>query len=170
MISKGRTLLAFLFVVGGSWGIATSCSLMNAIVPSAAPPPRPFNHEAHLVRGLECADCHDKAEEEVQAGMPTREMCWLCHEELDEDPDKPREQKVAWFEDKSGEARWSAFEKQSEEVIFSHQVHADKKVTCLECHSGMDKNTGLVPGGIQRMSACQACHEEKAPAKNATLT
>ena len=142
-----------------------ACSVLQSIMPSA-PAPRPFNHEAHTVRGIGCADCHEGGEKEVRAGMPTREFCMNCHEDLDKDPQKPVEKKVAWFLDPAGKPTWSYFTKQSTGLRFSHAPHAAAKVACAECHQGIDKNVGLVPDMLQRMSSCVQCHAEKAPAKN----
>lgn len=144
--------------------VLSSCGLLQAIFPAPAPEPRPFNHEAHVVRGVSCLDCHEGAEKEVKAGMPTKAFCMNCHEDLDKEKDKPLEKKVAWFLGPDGEPRWSAYGRQKEEIRFSHAAHAGK-TACGACHGDMDKNTGLLPQGPQRMSSCIACHQEKAPAK-----
>jgi hypothetical protein len=158
-----------LLLVGASLAAAvaallSSCTLFQALYPPAPPPPRPFNHEAHTVRGVACADCHEGAEKEARAGMPAKAFCMNCHEELDKEKDKPLEKKVAWFQDDKGEVHWTDFGKQKEDIKFSHASH-NGKVACLDCHAGMDKNTGLVPHGPQRMTSCVACHQEKAAAK-----
>jgi hypothetical protein len=147
-----------------------SCTMLRSIWTSDAPAPRPFNHEAHIVRGPSCADCHEKAEKEASAGMPSRDFCMNCHEDLDKDPNKPVEKKVAWFLNEKGEPGWSAFTKQSPEIRFSHATHAAKGVACVACHEGIDKDTGLVSGKVQRMASCTACHAEKAAAKTGCAT
>ena len=151
-------------LVGGLGVVVSSCSFMEAIFPPAAPQPRPFNHEAHTVRGISCADCHEGAEKEAKAGMPSKAFCMNCHEDLDKEKDKPLEKKVAWFLDEKGEPRWAEFGRQKEEVKFSHAFHAGK-TACASCHAGMEKNTGIVPHGPQRMSDCVSCHQQKAPTR-----
>lgn len=150
--------------LAGAAVVLSSCGFLQAILPSSAPPPRPFNHEAHSVRGISCTDCHEGAEKEAKAGMPSKAFCMNCHEDLDKEKDKPLEKKVAWFLDESGEPLWATFGRQKEEIKFSHAAHAGK-TACVGCHAGMDKNTGLIPQGPQRMTSCIACHLEKAPAK-----
>jgi hypothetical protein len=159
LVLVGVSLAAGLAVV------LSSCTLFQALYPPATPPPRPFNHEAHTVRGIGCADCHEGAEKEARAGMPSKAFCMNCHEDLDKEKDKPREKKVEWFLDEKGEVRWADFGTQKPDVKFSHASHAAKKVACTACHLDMDKNTGLIPHGPQRMSSCVACHQEKATAK-----
>ncbi len=151
-------------LAGGLAVVGNSCSIFQAIFPPAAPQRRPFNHEAHTVRGISCADCHEGAEKEARAGMPSKAFCMNCHEDLDKEKDKPAEKKVAWFEDEKGELRWADYGRQKDEIKFSHGAHAGK-AACSSCHGAMDKDTGLLPHGPQRMSACVACHQEKAPAK-----
>ena len=145
---------------------ATSCAVFRSMGIGGASEPRKFNHEAHIVRGPACVDCHEGAEKEARAGMPSKDFCMNCHEDLDKDAAKPLDKKVAFFLDEAGKPLWSAFTKQAEEIKFSHQAHAAKGVGCLDCHAGMDKNTGLLPSGPQRMSSCVSCHATKAPAKS----
>ena len=158
-------VIVILCAVGLVWTVATSCSLIGLLSPEPAPKPRPFNHEAHVVRGISCTDCHEGAEKEAKAGMPSKAFCMNCHDDLDKEKDKPLEKKVAWFLGKDGEPRWAWFGRQKDEVKFSHGSHHQAKVACAACHGAMDKDTGLVPRGPQRMSSCVSCHETQAPAK-----
>jgi hypothetical protein len=157
-------LLAGALLTAAAAFVLSSCSLYQALFPPAQVVRRPFNHEAHIVRGVACADCHEGAEKEVRAGMPSKAFCMNCHEDLDKEKDKPLEKKVAWFLNEAGEARWADFGKQKADIKFSHAAHMGK-ASCLDCHQEMDKNTGLLPAGPQRMTSCIACHQEKATAK-----
>ncbi len=164
--TPGIALAGLVLLTGGIAAfLLSACSIYEAISPAAPPPPpRPFNHEAHTVRGIACADCHEGAEKEARAGMPSKMFCMNCHEDLDKEKDKPLEKKVAWFQGQDGEVRWAAFGKQKEDIKFSHATHFGK-TACTDCHRDFDKNTGLVPHGPQRMTSCVACHQEKAAAK-----
>jgi hypothetical protein len=145
---------------------ASSCSLWRSVAGDGGPPPRPFNHLAHIDRGVDCLSCHEGADKLDVAAMPSKDLCMTCHEDIDKDPKRPPEQKVAWFLDEKGEPAWSRFTKQSEEIRFSHGRHAVKGVSCASCHAGIEKDTGLRPGMVMRMSACVACHENTATAYN----
>jgi hypothetical protein len=157
-------LIVFVSAMMGLGLAGSSCSLIRGVFQGPAPEPRPFNHEAHTVRGISCIDCHEGAEKEVKAGMPSKAFCMNCHEDLDKEKDKPLEKKVAWFLAENGEPRWAEIGRQKADIKFSHAPHAGK-TACLACHAGMDKNTGLLPHGPQRMTECVACHQEKAAAK-----
>lgn len=162
--------LRILALAGLLLAVAVSCSLLRMAFAPAAPAPRPFNHAAHLARGPSCVDCHEGAEKEARAGMPSKETCMTCHEDIDKDPKALPERKVAWFLDGSGKPSWSAFLRQSTEIRFSHAEHAAKNVACTSCHAGIAENTGLVPGPPQRMDTCTACHAAQAPLKNECST
>ena len=137
----------------------SACGVVRGIFVSASPEPRPFNHAAHLDRGLDCASCHATAEKEASAGMPSKDDCMTCHEEIDKEPGRPKVKTVAWFLDELGRPAWSRFTKQDAEVKFTHAAHAAKQVQCAACHAGIAKDTGLVPSGPQRMASCTSCHE-----------
>jgi hypothetical protein len=143
-------------------GAASSCALWRSIVGESGPPPRPFSHLAHIERGVDCLSCHEGADKHDVAGMPPKDMCMTCHEDIDKDPKRPLDKKVAWFLDDKGEPAWSGFAKQSGEIRFSHGRHAGNGVACASCHAGIEKDTGLRPGPVQRMASCVACHEESA--------
>lgn len=157
---RSRILAALLLL-----GLA-SCGVLRSFFGGAEAAPRLFNHEAHIVRGVGCLDCHEGGEKEIRAGLPSKAFCMNCHEDLDKEPGKPLEKKVAAFLDPAGNPVWSAFTRQSSEIKFSHQSHATAKVACIECHEGIDKDTGLRPGMLQRMDSCVSCHAARAPRKN----
>lgn len=156
-------LLAFLLAP-----FVQSCRLISSAFPPS-PAPRPFTHLSHA--GLDCTMCHEGAETQARAGMPSKDLCMMCHEEIDAAPGRPPEKKVAWFLDAAGAPAWSAFTRQSSEIVFSHQAHAAKQVRCEACHGDMVKSPGLVPAGMfQRMDACVACHRKAAPGRNECRT
>jgi c(7)-type cytochrome triheme protein len=102
--------------------------------------------------------------------MPEKDRCMTCHEQLDT-PDRPKEKTVAGFLDPNGRPVWSAFTRQSDEIVFSHKVHADRKIACADCHGPLVQDKGLTPDGKRMsMAACSACHAERAPAKNECRT
>jgi hypothetical protein len=88
-----------------------------------------------------------------------------CHDDLDKDPGKTLEKKVAWFLDSRGNPAWSDFTRQPAGINFAHGPHTQAKVACTECHLAIDKNTGLQPGWFQRMNSCMECHAARAISK-----
>lgn len=141
-----------------------ACSIFSPLLGPSGPAPRPFDHKAHLDRGVDCATCHEGAATSAMAGMPTKELCATCHDELDADPKKPLAKKASWYFDEAGKPSWSSFTRAGGDVIFSHAKHKD---ACTACHEGIDRNTGLIAEGmVQPMDSCVACHERSAPEKN----
>jgi hypothetical protein len=146
--------------------IAAACALFR----KTSAPARPFNHEAHLERGLDCFACHADADKLDGAGMPSKDLCMGCHEEIDKEPGRAKEKTVAWFLDERGDPQWSSFTKQGGDIKFSHKAHAARRIDCMACHSGMDKSKGLVAEPVQSMRSCMECHEKDAPAATACAT
>jgi hypothetical protein len=130
------------------------------------PPPFAFPHAVHAEEGLECSDCHTKVEDSDDPGFPAKAQCLLCHEDLDEE--KPPEKTIeALFEGnayrKTGRTRLS------DEVVFSHQSHANGAYDCSRCHTGIEESSWV--GALPRveMDDCTACHAEAgAPSECAT--
>ena len=116
---------------------------------------------------MECESCHSYREDGSYAGLPTTEACAECHEEaVSEDPEEIRfvEEYVA----EGKEVPWLIYQKQPDNVYFSHIAHDG--LDCTECHidvasmdtppvfyenklSGYSKDT-------MKMWQCERCHAE----------
>lgn len=119
-----------------------------------------FPHARHLQEdlGLECDACHADWESSDQPGMPVIGVCKLCHEEIDSN--KPADRRIdVLFDGDSFKARHVS--KLTEEVIFSHQRHANGGLKCEECHVGINTNSRIDRTLGVGMSACTTCHEQK---------
>lgn len=134
------------------------------------PPPSrtAFDHKFHLGLGPVCADCHEGADTNEKAAMPTLEFCMDCHTDLD--APKPKEKTVAAFLDAAGKSpQWSRVTAQAPDIVFSHAVHAAKKVECAQCHLGIEASVAVSKDFFMDMDACMKCHEAKG-AKNECST
>jgi len=120
---------------------------------------RLFSHKLHIQdQQLECATCHTRAEKEDQAGMPTSlKKCMVCHE--GEDEKKPDDRKLAAL---LGRSRVDERHRPPEDVKFSHRRHvAEAKVSCTECHRGIESSAGITDEVSLDMEACMDCHTRK---------
>ncbi len=130
----------------------------HAYAPPAPTGPR-IDHESHLDKGLECADCHNKDAKEGEPFDPkpiVYAVCQECHDE--EDAEKPEEKKIKnLFFAADGAPRWSrAVEKYDPEIRFRHGDHVPKK-DCKVCHGEM-KGSERIQGRMFWMDSCMACH------------
>ena len=122
---------------------------------------------------MACEDCHAFREDGSYAGMPTNANCVGCHEDVQgEDPDEARY--VTEYVQQEKEVEWLGYQKQPDNVYFSHIAH--KELDCTTCHpdvanmstppvyyenrlSGYSKDT-------MKMWQCEECHA-KSGASNA---
>ena len=168
--AAGGLLLA---VVVALAAVVIGCSAYEALGPAPepqldqgaaaaappAPPPKhvPFDHKAHLAKGVECMDCHEGLEKSDKTPSPDPEFCMNCHEEID--AKKPKERTVAAFLDKpGGKPEWSHVTKQAPDIVFTHKNHLAKKVDCAECHTGIKESTAVTKELFVTMDACTKCH------------
>ena len=135
---------------------AASCMLLSGLV---GEPAFAFSHSVHVVdQELGCVNCHENVEMEDDPGMPTPDMCELCHADIDEE--KPAERRIeTLFEDEVFRAVHAA--RLDDEVVFSHLKHAEEIEDCGTCHVGIEENERIGPGMAIDMDACVQCHESR---------
>lgn len=132
------------------------CAVFGAFGSGA--PALAFPHARHAQEGMECGDCHMDWETSDQPGMPALGACKLCHEGLD--ADKPPERRIdALFDGDTFRA--AKVTKLSDEVVFSHQKHANGGIECKSCHQGIDTNDRVDDSLAVTMAECTSCHQQK---------
>ena len=118
-----------------------------------------FSHRTHVTeKKLQCADCHADYETSAKAGMPVAEICAPCHGDKDR-LKPPQERADAFF--KNGELVASNVTQISDEIVFSHQVHEAKGVTCAECHRGIEDSQRVTDKLAIGKPECMDCHARR---------
>lgn len=119
-------------------------------------PSRPFEHRAHVVKGVSCKECHGTvgtAGDEDPLHFPTDGSCLRCHEK----PHDPRGCSGCHGEPHT---RASA-EMARKHLRFEHKNHMGPvKGDCVRCHQevAVDAPQALRPA----MAICFSCHEHEA--------
>ena len=128
-----------------------------------------FNHAAHLEYGIECDYCHPTAEKAKEAGMPTDErgvpsvaMCSECHQGFDVEVDLDK-----FFVGKK--IVWTNVTELPPEVVFSHESHHEKGVSCDRCHKGTNKSQEVTTDLRTEKDDCLNCHARYGTAENCGL-
>lgn len=130
---------------------------------SAADPQQPiaFPHNKHIARGIECIDCHNRADRRAEAGIPSLRVCMFCHAKL-----FPKGEGVKQLQDyakKRIEVPWARvyqFEP-SALVRFQHAPHLRNGVECRICHGDVAKMTVAQPVVRHTMGTCVTCHRQR---------
>ncbi len=137
-------------------------------------PPQPiaFNHRLHLERaqGITCQDCHQLAATQTYAGIPSKYVCFGCHDpEADKndpaaDRSKPAFAALMSFASSEGDIPWHRVTATRADVFFSHRRHVSvAKLDCRVCHGDMPARTRPPSRGpiVIRMNTCLACHRDR---------
>lgn len=128
--------------------------------------PIAFNHEVHITKAkLECTTvCHSAAATEVYAGLPSKWVCFECHDPDEETPDNPAKTRLAGYIDKDEEIPWKRVAVIRPDVFFSHRRHVTGgQIECARCHPGITEASQPLSGValVMRMSSCLDCHRHE---------
>ncbi len=155
----------------------------SVIYPDQVIPLR-FFHDKHIAQEIDCATCHEAAEESVSSadqlvpvGEEGEEMCSLCHDFSEgEKADPPS---ACWhchtknYEPKllpdaePGEFR--KVENKPEPMVLprahlkmNHKVHVDRGIPCAECHGDMKEiQVATRDNSLPLMNTCMGCHNDQ---------
>ncbi len=116
---------------------------------------RPFEHRAHVTKGVACTVCHEGIAKEVRTGplhLPTTATCVSCHA-------KPHTQQSC------GDCHGEKHQRQEVEIAkhalrFEHAKHVvASNGSCTKCHAkiGESRDVSLMPP----MVSCFACHQHE---------
>jgi hypothetical protein len=151
--------------------------------------PITFSHRAHLSQGLQCVTCHAGAttsEETRDSLIPGHAICTLCH--LVQAPNAhelyPRAacttchaaltEGTPAHVDPTGLPLPDAPQPPrlvipTARITFSHKLHIDEGVPCLQCHAGVDQAALATRDHLPTMTTCLGCHDGgKAPGECTT--
>ena len=128
-----------------------------------------FSHKLHQEHTGECEVCHSNKEQRAYATrLPTTEDCALCHSEvLAGTPDEKK--MVDEYIEKDKKIPWKVYQKQPDNVYFSHLAHEDQE--CSRCHPDVENTEDMpvryknrITGYTQttmKMHECERCHAQE---------
>lgn len=168
-------LRKFIFPIGGLAVLAIAVVVFGAWVrlPGKLPPqPIAFNHRIHLerIQGVTCDLCHQFVLSQTYAGLPSKYICFDCHDpdadegDTEADAFKPQFETLMAFVNADEDIPWHRVTAMPEDVFFSHRRHVTvAKLDCRECHPNMpDRTTPPDRGPIEMsMDTCLQCHEQR---------
>jgi hypothetical protein len=139
---------------------------------SLPPQPIEFNHKVHLerIQGVHCYDCHQFVTTQAYAGLPSKYICFGCHDPYADEGDKeadafqPKFASLMAFAKSDDDIPWHRVTRIPEHVFFSHRTHVVvAELDCRECHAEMpDRTSPPTRGPIEMaMAECIECHAKK---------
>lgn len=150
-----------LFIAGA--GIVLVLGLFAVLLSTQAAPaqPFPFPHDVHVQNGVSCLYCHPGANRGVTAGLPTRQKCLGCHNNIN--ATTPALQEFAKYAQDNAEFTWVPVAILPEFVFFNHQPHINARVDCANCHGDVSKMKAAEPQKYMDMGYCLSCHKHQKP-------
>jgi hypothetical protein len=120
--------------------------------------PIPFSHRVHAgVKEINCRFCHSYVERSRDAGMPSVEKCFFCHDYVI--PMHPEIKKEKAFLEAGKPVPWKRVFWVPEFVFFRHQPHVSwAGLDCSECHGDV-KSMDRLAGLDFQMGFCITCHK-----------
>jgi hypothetical protein len=116
--------------------------------------PRPFEHRAHVLKGIACTTCHKGMTDAGDTGalhLPTTADCVTCHQQ-------PHEQRDCGTCHGLELTRMGAADARAH-LKFSHQRHmAEAKGNCVRCHSEVGGEAAVLR---PQMATCFGCHQHE---------
>ncbi|MEW6208846.1 MAG: cytochrome c3 family protein [Acidobacteriota bacterium] len=130
-------------------------------------PPQPieFDHWQHISKEegpqLECAACHEYADQSPNATIPSVYTCMVCHESIN--AESPEIKKLAAFSQRAEEPPWQRvyWIDPKADVFFSHKSHTRARIDCADCHGQVSQSRRIKREINQSMGWCIDCHKQK---------
>jgi hypothetical protein len=119
--------------------------------------PIPFDHRHHASRDqIDCLYCHDQAETEAKANIPTTERCMGCHQQIWSQSPMLAPVRESYTTGKP--IVWQRVNQLPDFVYFNHAIHVHKGIGCVTCHGRVDQMARVVQEPPLLMSWCVDCH------------
>lgn len=121
--------------------------------------PIPFSHNVHSgIKEIQCQYCHPYVAYSNFPGLPPVEKCLHCHNYII--AEHPWIKKEHQYYNTNTPTPWVKVNIVAEHVLFNHQRHINKNVSCQACH-GEVQNLQRLPQKFWLMGECIKCHREK---------
>ena len=119
--------------------------------------PVPFPHDVHVAQlGMDCRYCHSFVEVAAHSNVPTTQVCMNCHSQVQKENPKLAPVRESWATGRPLE--WVQVHKTPDYVYFNHSAHVNRGVSCVSCHSRVDKMPVVYHAEPHSMAWCLDCH------------
>jgi hypothetical protein len=154
------------FVVTGTWLFANSSYVTK--VGHYEEQPVPFPHELHTNQlGLQCTFCHSQVEHDSDAGMPSMETCYGCHQEILKNTELLAPVRNGYLNKEP--LRWNRVNHVADHVYFHHASHIRAGVSCESCHGNVTGMPLMAKEKPLTMQWCLDCHKQQKSPLNQKL-
>ena len=125
------------FVQGGGQEGEQVADGLTVDYPSGQPIAFPHNQHAGSEAGqnnMDCMFCHYSAERSVDAGIPSVNTCWGCHQAIPGANNPEEVAKILTYVQNNEPIPWVRIYKVADHVHFPHMRHINAGLECQQCH------------------------------------
>ena len=144
----------------GPWAYSGASGYTNYIgggIGRSPEQPVKFPHPVHVnTLQMNCAFCHNTANQSPDAGLPAVGSCMSCHAIVGRD--RPEIQKLVAYWTAKQPVPWVRVHKVPEYVHFPHMRHVNVGVTCQTCHGQVNNMPQVFQAQSLNMGWCVSCH------------
>lgn len=126
--------------------------------------PIKFSHKIHVKENkIDCIFCHNSPEYSRESGIPTTNICMLCHNKIKSGKRSGQFEiskiKMSFKDQKPIE--WIKIHNLPDHVFFSHAQHVSVgKIECKKCHGDIEEMHITSQYSTLSMGWCVKCHRE----------
>ncbi len=119
--------------------------------------PIAFSHQIHAGDlALDCTHCHQTVEVSRFPGIPTTDVCMVCHEFTA--TDRPDIERLTRLHNEGRPVEWVKVHSVPWHVYFTHKRHIKAEVECTVCHSDVTVQLPVRQVRSFEMGMCVNCH------------
>jgi hypothetical protein len=119
--------------------------------------PIAFSHQIHAADlALDCTHCHQTVEVSRFPGIPSTDVCMVCHEFTA--TDRPDIQRLTRLHNEGRPVEWIKVHSVPWHVYFTHKRHIKAEIECTACHSDVTVQLPVRQVRSFDMGMCVNCH------------
>jgi cytochrome c551/c552 len=126
--------------------------------------PIKFSHKIHVKENkIDCLFCHNSPEYSRESGIPTTNICMLCHNKIKSGKRSGRYEinKINESYKNQKPIEWIKIHNLPDHVFFSHAQHVSVgKIDCKTCHGEIEEMHITSQHSSLSMGWCVKCHRE----------
>ncbi len=155
------SLVPGIFIVKTLYSNATNIGISKNYAPDQ---PIKFSHKIHVKENsIECLFCHNSPEFSRESGVPTTNVCMICHKKIKTGVMTGQfeiNKILKSFEDNKA-IEWIKIHNLPDHVFFSHAEHVNVgKIECQTCHGNIEEMHITKQYASLSMGWCIQCHRE----------
>lgn len=153
-------LVSVVLACGVAVGLATLYVQGSADSAAQDRQPIDFSHQRHAGDlHIACLFCHRGATQSPVAGVPSLQLCMMCHRAIDSGTPDMQTLQAAWKAQTP--VAWVRLQRLPDFVYFTHEMHLQAGLQCADCHGRVEQIRYTPRAATYEMGWCLTCHRQR---------